>query len=231
MAKRTDWLPQGHEVLQSKAQLTFHYLSDPMNRDRMGFDPMSPYGHWLDMEFTPKYSAFSAAVDNWKDPAERTKIKTDVMLAAQKVFMPAYRQLYTGMLKGNPLVTDADLDAMDLPKHGSGGGGHNPPPTSFVETEVLLPGPGILEFHYHNAGSENKAKPDGVHGAEFVWEILAAPTNEWSDLTHSAFDTHTPLTLRFEGHDRGKTLYFAMRWENTTGEKGPWSPIQNTIIP
>jgi hypothetical protein len=31
--------------------------------------------------------------------------------------------------------------------------------------------------------------------------------------------------------DRGKKLYFALRWENTRGEKGPWSEIHSTIIP
>jgi hypothetical protein len=50
-------------------------------------------------------------------------------------------------------------------------------------------------------------------------------------LTHSAFDTRSPLKLQFENDLRGKTLYFAMRWENTRGEKGPWSPIMSVIIP
>jgi hypothetical protein len=30
---------------------------------------------------------------------------------------------------------------------------------------------------------------------------------------------------------RGKTVYFALRWENTRGEKGPWSEIMSAIIP
>jgi hypothetical protein len=37
--------------------------------------------------------------------------------------------------------------------------------------------------------------------------------------------------LEFEGHDRGKTLWYAARWENTRGLKGPWSPIESVIIP
>jgi hypothetical protein len=35
----------------------------------------------------------------------------------------------------------------------------------------------------------------------------------------------------FENDQRGKTVYFALRWENTRGEKGPWSAIQIAIIP
>jgi hypothetical protein len=28
-----------------------------------------------------------------------------------------------------------------------------------------------------------------------------------------------------------RALYFAARWENTGGEKGPWSEIEETSIP
>jgi hypothetical protein len=70
-----------------------------------------------------------------------------------------------------------------------------------------------------------------VHGAEIAWAILDTPPVNWDALTHSSFDTHTPFRLTFGGDQRGKTLYFALRWENTTGEKGPWNEIQNAIIP
>jgi hypothetical protein len=51
------------------------------------------------------------------------------------------------------------------------------------------------------------------------------------ELTRSYFDTNSPLTIEFEEEDRGKTFWYAVRWENTTGEKGPWSEIQSVIIP
>jgi hypothetical protein len=50
-------------------------------------------------------------------------------------------------------------------------------------------------------------------------------------LIRSAFDTRTPFTLEFEGHERGKTVYFCLCWENTRGEKGHWSEIQSAVIP
>jgi hypothetical protein len=50
-------------------------------------------------------------------------------------------------------------------------------------------------------------------------------------LSYSEFNTKPPFTLSFHGEQRGKTVYFALRWENTTGEKGPWSEIENAIIP
>ncbi|MDR1371366.1 MAG: hypothetical protein LBJ72_14785 [Dysgonamonadaceae bacterium] len=44
-------------------------------------------------------------------------------------------------------------------------------------------------------------------------------------------DTHSPLILDFSEVDRGKTFWFSLRWENTTGKKGPWGEILNAIVP
>ncbi|MDR0693852.1 MAG: hypothetical protein LBF81_00940, partial [Prevotellaceae bacterium] len=85
---------------------------------------------------------------------------------------------------------------------------------------------------FESDGTHRKAKPDGQHGAETAWGLFDHPQEvHISDLTHSSFDTHTPLTLEFADEDRGKTLYFALRWENTTGEKGPFGPIMSAIVP
>jgi hypothetical protein len=53
---------------------------------------------------------------------------------------------------------------------------------------------------------------------------------DWEELIHSTFSTRSPFRLSFKGTDRGKVLYFALRWDNTRGEKGPWSEILNVII-
>jgi hypothetical protein len=48
---------------------------------------------------------------------------------------------------------------------------------------------------------------------------------------HSSFATHPPFSLPFDLADTGKRLWYAARWENTTGQKGPWSEIMSVIIP
>jgi hypothetical protein len=231
MTTTADWQPQNHEALCDQGLQTGNYLSDPMNRDRMGFEPMTPQGHWLDTDFQPKFNAFAAAFNDWKDPATRTPLKTALLKDTEKVFREAYRYLYTGFLKSSPLVTNMDLLAMGLPERHSGGGAPTPPPTTFVAATVTPVGPGVIEIHFRDKGSDHKAKPAGVHGAEIAWAILDTPPVNWSALTHSSFDTHTPFRLSFENEQRGQTIYFALRWENTTGEKGPWDEIQSAIIP
>ncbi|MDR3235698.1 MAG: hypothetical protein LBT48_03095, partial [Prevotellaceae bacterium] len=87
-----------------------------------------------------------------------------------------------------------------------------------------------LIIHFFDQDTK-KAKPAGVHGAEIRWAIRDEPVVDVEDLTNSSFDTRTPFTLEFKGHERGQTVYFCLCWENTTGEKGPWSEIVGAIIP
>ncbi|MDR1666081.1 MAG: hypothetical protein LBS03_00065, partial [Bacteroidales bacterium] len=150
---------------------------------------------------------------------------------AEAAFKPLYRQLYNGFLRENPLVTDADLIAMGLPARGSGGRTPAPDPTTAPFGEVKTPSPGVVDIHFRDAGSESRKKPAGVHGAEIRWTVSDTPVTDWTQLVNSSFDTNSPLRLSFAGADRGHRLYFALRWENTRGVKGPWSEIQETIIP
>jgi hypothetical protein len=90
---------------------------------------------------------------------------------------------------------------------------------------------GIVGINFRDKNEKGTAKPKGVRGAEIAWAILDTPPTDWSELIHSAFDTRTPAELTFSGNDRGKTLYYALRWENNVGQKGPWSEIYSAIIP
>ncbi|MDR2805336.1 MAG: hypothetical protein LBB85_06800, partial [Dysgonamonadaceae bacterium] len=100
-------------------------------------------------------------------------------------------------------------------------------------SEVSTPELRRVNIHFFESdGVHRKAKPDGQHGAECRWAVFDKPQEvHINDLTNSTFDTHTPLMLEFADEDRGKTFYFALRWENNVGEKGPFGPIQSAIVP
>jgi hypothetical protein len=70
-----------------------------------------------------------------------------------------------------------------------------------------------------------------VHGAEILYEIRDEPPATAEDLRHSSFATKTRMVYTFTEAERGKKVYFAARWENTRGEKGPWSDVVSAIIP
>jgi hypothetical protein len=230
MSKKThDWLPGNHTLLYALVVQLWAYLTEA-NRLRMGFGANTPQGSWIDTTLDPARTEYIAKYTPWENEATRTPVMTTQLVEAQEALTPLLRQ-FAGMAKASPLVTNDDLQAMGLPKRTTGGGGHNPVPASFVSVKVELPGPRVIRLHFQEAGSEHKAKPAGVYGAEIRWGVLDESPTDISSLPNTSIDTHTPFTLEFEEHDRGKRLYFALRWENTTGEKGPWSDILNAIIP
>jgi hypothetical protein len=88
-----------------------------------------------------------------------------------------------------------------------------------------------LAIHFRDQGSSTKAKPYGMDGAVIYWAILDHVPAGIEELTNSVLATRTPHILEFTEHDRGKTVYIAMRWQNEKGHKGPASEIQSAIIP
>jgi hypothetical protein len=227
-----DWLPKNHDALYDQANQTRNFLLNPPNRDRMGFAPTTPQGEWLDTEFEPKYQTYDRAFSDWKNPAERTPVRVSLLEAAEKTFKAAFRKLYTGFLKNSPLVGDDDLKEMGLPKRHSGGNTPAPVATTYPDFAVDSSTIRRLGVDFYDHGQKkSKAKPDGQHGAEICWAIRDTPPAALSDLTNSSFDTHTPLVLEFDEPQRGQTVYFCLRWENTRGIKGPWGEIQSAVIP
>jgi hypothetical protein len=228
MKQKVDWMPFNHEELYYKATQTVMYLTSIV-LTRIGIAGSAQT--WYQNEFISKYNKFKAAFENWQNPAERTPTKSIVLYAAEKDFKKVYRLLYTGYIRKNPLVTDDDLVAAGFPRRSTGRRKSALPLHTLVGMSTDTRIPATVIIHYYDVDSQGTAKPPGVIGAEIVWAILDRPPVDWSELTHSNLDTRSPLKLVFRGEQRGKTLYFAMRWENTRGEKGPWNNIKSVIIP
>jgi hypothetical protein len=162
----------------------------------------------------------------------RNQLSTAALNDAQKAFEPPYRQLYVGLLKVNPSVTDEDLIAMGMPARRSGAHVRAAIPASYPDYTL---GTSIIRrisisFRDHESGS--KAKPRGVAGAVIRWGVLEAPPIDGVEsLQNSALDTASPYTLTFSEQQRGKMVYVCLAWQNTKGEMGPWGKIENAIIP
>ncbi|MDR2385869.1 MAG: hypothetical protein LBD80_09480 [Tannerella sp.] len=224
-----DWIPKNHEQLYDQATQSITYLTTP-NITRMG---LKGFQSWITETLQPTYATLKTAFDDWKNPSQRTTLKTTILVDAEKSFKAIYRRLYVGILKENPLVTNADLVAMGLPERNDGERHDADIPKTSPAASVKLPGPAIVEIHFRDSSVDNasRAKPAGVHGAEICWILSKTPPLKWEELSHSSFDTASPFRLTFEGDQRGERLYYALRWENSRGEKGPWSEIQDAVVP
>jgi hypothetical protein len=94
-------------------------------------------------------------------------------------------------------------------------------PQTFSEAE---PDTSIIRqvtIHFWDSATKKRGKPHVVHGAEIRWASLDHAPASVDELLNSDFDTASPFTLKFDESDRGKRLYFCLRWESNTNLKGP----------
>jgi hypothetical protein len=165
------------------------------------------------------------------EPATRTKVTVANKNAARRLLEKTIRQDVKEFLNFNRVVTDGDREALGLPVH----------KTTRTAAPVAERHPDFdvdtgeirrLKVHFFDQDKNHtKAKPEGQHGAEIRWAVCDTPPETIDELVHSAFDTRTPFALDFDENQRGRKVYFALRWENTRGLKGPWSPVTVSVIP
>jgi hypothetical protein len=137
------------------------------------------------------------------------------------------------MLKADPNVTEEDLKNLNILDGKGGRGTPNDPPKDVPHFNFFI---GLLRhiiiyFGLYGKSMILRGRPKGVHGAEVRWGILDLAPKNIDDLHESSFMTASPFDFEFKEEDRGKFFYFCIRWENTTGQKGPWSEIVGVRIP
>jgi hypothetical protein len=173
------------------------------------------------------YTLWFTAYANFVGP--HTEVDTEAKNNAKRAAKKAIRAFVNQYLRFPP-VTDEDRTAMKIPNHDT----HPTPipiPDDIPEVEALTPMPRVLRFRFRRANMKRWGKPKDVHGMELVWLISDTPPKEVEELVHSAFATKSPLELTFKESERGKRLYFAVRWETGTVKKGKFSEIYSVIIP
>ncbi|MDR2680390.1 MAG: hypothetical protein LBC47_06225 [Tannerella sp.] len=194
--------------------------------DRIGF-PEVEY-----TLLTTQKDDFAAKFKLAEEPSTRTKVTVKNKNDSRAILEKTLRADIKEFVSYNRRVTGGDREALGLPIYKTG---RTPSPVAKkapyfkVDTGTIR----RLVFHYYGeeAGEHARAKPPGQKGAEMCWAILATPPSSIDELIHSSFDTDSPLILDFDENQRGTTVYFCFRWENTTGKKGPWSEIAGAIIP
>jgi hypothetical protein len=221
MSRYADYIPTNDGKFLSWVKNLFAYMM--AHAIEWNLNPSS----WLHIE--PMITTYDDALTKAADP-NRGKADVRVKNQTRDALKKEMRKYVKGFLEYNPLVTDDDRKRMGLPVHD-----RKPTPASDPDTlpvaTVKTPSPGVFECHFIDSKSGKKAKPAGVHGCEFRWAIADTTPTDWQQLVNSSFSTRTPIRISFEGSYRGKILYFALRWENTRGVKGPWTEIMKTFIP
>jgi hypothetical protein len=221
MTRFADYIPTNDGIFLTWVKTLFAYVAE--HAALWGLLPDS----WA--HITPLITDYETAYNKAQDP-NRGKADTALKNSTRNVLKKNVRQFVKGFLEYNPAVTDDDRERMGLPVHDTKPT-PVPAPDSIPVPLAKTPFAGVVELHVTDSASERKAKPAGVHGFETCWAVLDTPPTDWTQLARSSFSTRTPLRLSFSGNERGKTLYFALRWENNRGVKGPWTDIMSAVIP
>ncbi|MDR1347250.1 MAG: hypothetical protein LBJ63_02300 [Prevotellaceae bacterium] len=218
-----DFIPSNDGKFAAWLQLATDYLNSHATGWQIPAGTMT--------ELTALQSDFASKYETAENPATRTSVAILAKTEARKAVETKIREVLKAYVTYNPAVTDEDRRAMELPVHKTT---RTPAPvaTTYPDFDVDSGTIRRLILNFYDRGQKkSKAKPLGQHCAEIRWALLDTPPASLKDLINSSVDTHTPFTLEFDENERGKNVYFALCWENTRGEKGPWSEIQSAIIP
>jgi hypothetical protein len=217
-----DIIPRGQEAFNTFVK---RFLTTFLEkRDGYGYGENTNDGKWAMEKVIKTYGTYSTAYAPWSNPSTRTKVNSAQLQEAREEFEPLLRQLIQ-MLKVSPMVSKSDLVDMGLTPRHEGAGTLSPVATDSPPYRVETPRPFQVILHFDH-------KPHGQHGVEILWLLLEKPANVLiKDLVHSSFDTRTPYHFDLDDSHRGQHLYFALRWENTRGEKGPWTPVDTVVVP
>jgi hypothetical protein len=185
---------------------------------------------WIHDEFLTALTTYNPVYEAWEKPATRSPLQTHLLQETEAALKPSYRHLFA-FLRGNLFVSDNDLEAMAMPRRRAGSGhARVPVPATVPDLRFEHPSEGVVEVHFRDETTLHKARPRGVHGIELLWGLLDHEPATRDELPRSAFDTRTPYRFSFDLEDIGKHLYIYARWENTRGEKGPWSTLYRALI-
>jgi hypothetical protein len=217
MAVLYNWLPAGREAILALAAVWITVCN--IKRTLWGIAGVAL------TEFAELRNAALAAFALIQDESTRTRVTVAECKAAfnaLKAFMRDFKRRY--FIK--PPLTDADFISLGLRPPSST---RTPvtPPKDGPEFSIVPMGRGAIGILYWDGMSGKRgSKPHGVEGVRIFYRVSDVPITDQEQLTKSVWATKCPHIIRFTEADRGKRVYFALKWEirKEDGES-PWSEI------
>ncbi|MDR0599597.1 MAG: hypothetical protein LBG84_05885 [Treponema sp.] len=74
------------------------------------------------------------------------------------------------------------------------------------------------------------AKPADAYGVRYAWQVGGEKPASGADLPKSKFSRKPILVIPHTEADKAKTAYYSTCYENSKGETGPWSPVEEAVI-
>jgi hypothetical protein len=212
-----DWIPRREHDLLDMIGHWNRIVGD--GAKRAAFD-------WPDEECEALQKAMLAFADACalyrEAPTGSNKVGKD---ADRRCASDAMRAFARDFVRCNRKMPHIEKDAMDVAVAGRGAARdreREETPESHAVTSPLSPGVVRLRCR--------KRRPHRAIAVEVGWELtdaLAQPPNTF--FNHEIF-TRNPWKREFR-QDRGKCLYYAMRYVFSGEKRGPWSATRGVIVP
>ncbi|MDR0729578.1 MAG: hypothetical protein LBF19_05610 [Prevotellaceae bacterium] len=162
-------------------------------------------------------------------PTDRTPADVLARKECQAAYTHDIRGFVNQQLRYNQLVSDPDRERLGLRVPSSSRHPVSPPVTAPAVIHI-----DTSETRRHTVQFTNeigaRAKPAGVHGCEIYMKKGGDPPVSDAEFIFAGTDTSTPFVVDFDIADIGKTIYYHLRWVNTVGVAGPWSPLVSAIV-
>jgi hypothetical protein len=175
-----------------------------------------------------KIDAFLTARSVYKaNNSTENRVNKDV---AKKEAIAAMRNFANTSIRFNARMTDADKLVLGIhPKNTAQT--HHLPPTSQPDTVVDN---SINHFEHQvravNHATGNTSKPADAYGVRYAWQVGGEKPTTGADLPKTLFKRKPTLTIPHSEADKAKTAYYATCYENSKGDMGPWSPVEEAVI-
>ena len=189
------------------------YLALPENNNRLSISPEN------EAEAARLLAAWNIIFPKSRNLATRTAVVIKEKKDQRKALTSLLRSIYNDIPKS--ALTTADRASLRLRERRRPTDAPTPTtaPLGHVSTANRLQ----HTISYHNTGSEDRAKPRGVHGCQ-IWYATAADAGE-AGLTFLVSNSASPYTVHWPDDKVGKNIYYWLRWENTRGKVGPWGEV------
>ncbi|AEF83246.1 hypothetical protein [Leadbettera azotonutricia] len=168
--------------------------------------------------------ALDAATGEGRGPVNTAKCKAAFEALVGK--MRFIKERYFFM----PPLTDADRVSLGLKPKDTVRSPKGVPKGKFTGVPTRLSMGGV-EFRIQSADDVPQDTPRVISGYSIHYGIMPNAPLAGEALPHEKFTRHKKERFEFSAEDRGKTVYFCIRAENSKGEAGPWGSIFQAIIP
>ncbi len=180
---------------------------------------------------TTTQTAWQTSFARASNKQNRTSADVQAKDDNRHVHEKAIRNFIAQWLTHNPKVPDSERERMGLTvrdkKRTATTAQGMSLPVATVDFSVALQH--TINFADINANG-SKAKPAGIHGCE-IWHKIGDPApTDIAEFTYLATDTATPYVATYTSAAAGKTVYYRLRWVNTTGTAGPWNSVVSAMV-